>query len=523
MSFECARNARARMFAQQSGQAFKRGNRKLYEYRHNMNDPTNRPQKEADASSQPASTSAKDVSFQSFDKKPWEQADWSSLVTSISQHNVIPVIGPELLTIEVSGQQVPLYQHVADCLAERLGLPRPPVAVEALHELVRHYKHQGSPPSSLLPELCDVMAAIKAPPSPALQHLAEIRGFKLFVSTTPDRLLEDAINSVRFRGQNIVTSLEYSLNSRADLPQTVDELSDLANISPPLVFHLFGMLSPLTNSCALTEEDLLEFFYDFRKHETKMEKLLNVVRNRQLLFLGTTWPDWYNRFFLRNAHSPRLTQKEQIDYLVGDCFAGEQAFVSFLQDFTRTNTTRVLAVDPAVFVSALRDHWLERFKPDPLEPIPLPENMGHNSLFISYAHEDAEEVERLRVGLEEAELDVWFDRKQLTTGADWQQKIETNLKTCLYFLPVVSKNTEAAVFNRYFREEWKQAVEIARRSHRSFEFILPIKLDSGPHEKVPERFGDKNWTLLPGGQVTPEFVDHIKALVSKRIVERHDR
>lgn len=487
-----------------------------------MSDQTNRPQIEAGASSQPASGETNAVSFRALDSKPWGKADWNELVTCIYQHTVIPVIGPELLTIEVSGRQIPLYQHVADRLAERLGLPSPPSVVGALHELVCHYQHHGSSPASLLPELCDVMADIKVPPPLPLRRLAEIVGFTVFVSTTPDRLLEEAIDNVRFRGLKRTTSLEYSPNSRVDLPQTNDELKDLANISPPLVFHQFGMLSPIPGSCALTEEDLLEFFYDFQKHDTKVEKLLAVLRGRRLLFLGTTWPDWFNRFFLRNAHSERFTKKDQIDYLVGDRFASERTFVSFLKDFTSANTTRVLPVDAAAFVSALRDQWVERYPRKLEEAIPLPEKIGQDSLFISYAREDLQEVERLRAGIEEAGLEVWFDQEQLTAGVDWKLKIAANLKTCLYFLPVVSKNTERAVFDRYFREEWTQAREMARRNARSYKFILPIMLDQGPHKDAEENFGDPNWTTLPGGQVSQVFIDQVKALVAERRAERHD-
>ena len=117
-------------------------------------------------------------------------------------------------------------------------------------------------------------------------------------------------------------------------------------------------------------------------------------------------------------------------------------------------------------------------------------------------------------------MEVWFDKQQLTIGADWQHKITENLRTCLFFIPVISRNTEVAVSDRFFREEWTQAAERARRSADSFEFILPIKLDDGPHQEVPRKFCEKQWTHLPGGRVTPEFIAQIKALVMQRTAER---
>jgi TIR domain/SIR2-like domain len=483
-----------------------------------MNSLTHSPEAEAGTSSLSRGFAAGAVVFQPLDSKPWGKAEWNSLITSISQHNVIPVIGPELLTMDVNGRRVPLYQHVAERLAERLELPVPSAGAAALYEVVCRYKRLGHAPSNLLPDLCEIMVQLKPQPPPALRHLAEIRGFKLFVSTTPDRLLDEAISAVRFRGRNIVTSLEYSLNLAEDLPQTDEELKSLGNLSPPVVFHPFGKFSVTPNSCVLTEEDLLEFFYHFQKAEQRLPKLLAALRDRQLLFLGATWSDWFARFFLRNAHRDRFTKKDQMDYVVGDCVAAEETLISFLQDFA--NTTRLPARDPAAFVSALRDRWLERYPPGPPEPIPLPAKIGQSSLFISYAREDAREIEQLRAGLEEAGLEVWFDRQGLTTGADWDQKITENIRTCLFFLPVISQNTEAAVSDRFFREEWTQAAERARRSDESYEFILPIKLDDRPYQKVPRKFCEKNWTLLPGGKVTPEFIAQIKALVEQRTAER---
>ena len=62
-----------------------------------MNDPAHLAETQLGASGQPASVTS-EAAFQSVDSKPWAKAEWNSLITSISQHNVVPVIGPELLT-----------------------------------------------------------------------------------------------------------------------------------------------------------------------------------------------------------------------------------------------------------------------------------------------------------------------------------------------------------------------------------------------------------------------------------------
>jgi hypothetical protein len=125
------------------------------------------------------------------------------------------------------------------------------------------------------------------------------------------------------------------------------------------------------------------------------------------------------------------------------------------------------------------------------------------------------QVERIRAALEAADFDLWFDREQLTLGSDWKQKIYCNLRECLFFLPMISLKTEAADFDRYFREEWAQAGEMVRRSDRSHEFVLPIKLDQGPHVKVPEEFPKKQWALVRTAGTETEFADDMKSLIAQ--------
>lgn len=460
---------------------------------------------------------ATDPALQPLDPEPWGEIEWNDLVMNISQYNVVPVVGPELLTIQVGDQEVPLYQHVAQKLAESYGLQPPTSPATALHEVACQYKRKHrATPANLLSKLCGIMTVLNPKPSPVLRKLAKIRGFNIFISTTPDRILETAISEARFRGVDRIASPQHSLLQTEDLPHSEEELKDLSNLSPPVVYHPFGRLSSLPNSCVLTEEDLLEFFYHFQGAEKQLGKLLEVLRNRQLLFLGATWPDWFARFFLRHARKERFTKKELTDYLVGDRFAGESALVGFLQEFS--SATRLPARDPAKFVDRLYAEWIKVHPPESQkeERVPLRAKIGQRSLFVSYAREDEAAVERLCASMDAAGLEVWFDRKQIMAGDDWADKIRENVEACLFFLPVISSNTEKRVHNCYFREEWRQATAMMRRSGRTDVFVLPVKLDAGPHKDVPLEFGEKHWEILPGGAVTKEFVDHLKTLVEQR-------
>ena len=83
------------------------------------------------------------------------------------------------------------------------------------------------------------------------------------------------------------------------------------------------------------------------------------------------------------------------------------------------------------------------------------------AVFLSYASQDALEVERIAEALRAAGVEVWFDKNELVGGDAWDQKIRRQIKECALFVPIVSANTQARR-EGYFRIEWKLA---AQRTH----------------------------------------------------------
>jgi hypothetical protein len=141
--------------------------------------------------------------------------------------------------------------------------------------------------------------------------------------------------------------------------------------------------------------------------------------------------------------------------------------------------------------------------------------MSPGAVFISYTHEDQAAARRLRDFLEEeAGVDVWLDTRRLEAGDDWGHKIRRNIKSCSYFMPLIS----AAATRRdegYFRREWSLAVERAMDFADSVAFIIPVAIDDTDEDAdgVPERFLKAQWTRLPGGTGNEEFRRRMVALV----------
>ena len=58
----------------------------------------------------------------------------------------------------------------------------------------------------------DIIVELDPAPGDALRDLAAIDDLRLFVSTTPDRLLAKAVNEVRFHGSAETREVSFSLN-----------------------------------------------------------------------------------------------------------------------------------------------------------------------------------------------------------------------------------------------------------------------------------------------------------------------
>ena len=147
--------------------------------------------------------------------------------------------------------------------------------------------------------------------------------------------------------------------------------------------------------------------------------------------------------------------------------------------------------------------------PPPLRP----------SVFLSYASADRAAARELRDTLEATGLDVWIDEEELGGGEAWDTKIRNQIRTCTYFMPVISATTE----NRregYFRREWRLAVERTLDLADDVMFLVPIVID-GTRDvgaRVPEKFFSVQWLRVPGGQATPQLRELARKLATNEAV-----
>jgi len=440
----------------------------------------------------------------------WKDNIWDRLLDSLDERCVIPIVGPDLLHVEIDGTTTLLDQYVARRLALAYELPADDLPAErtlnyVVCQLIRRRKDRNG----ICDDIFQIMKEANFEPSKPLRQLAEISDFNLFVSTTFDSLLEKAINQVRFGGSPGTSSISYSPKRVDDLPSSKEKLTR------PTVYYLMGKLSA-TGNYVISDEDLLEYVCDLQSPARRPERLLDELKKNHLLILGEDYSDWLFRIFLRTAKGGRLSATSDLVEIMADRKThGDSSLVSFLVHFS--SHTRVFRAGGAVeFVDELWKRWRERHpqSPAPAENLPRRDLPG-NAIFISYARDDLPAVQELKAGLEAAGLTVWFDQESLKPGDNFNPRIEQYISTgCSCFVAVISQNTERRL-EGFFRREWNLALERDRGIHFERKFILPVVVDdTDSPSAVPPRFAQLNYTWLRGGKVTPVFVQELAKIVS---------
>ena len=150
------------------------------------------------------------------------EASWKRLIDKIRENNVVPIVGPRLL---VGPDGTSLQARVAERVLEACGEPlgdRPLPAFREVNEVVSRLRAR---PDINLQDLYDIVNdAIReltaTPPSATpepIRQLAEIGGFRLFVTLTPDDLLARSLRQ-HYEVTEIVHAPNLPSSEMKDLP-----------------------------------------------------------------------------------------------------------------------------------------------------------------------------------------------------------------------------------------------------------------------------------------------------------------
>jgi hypothetical protein len=444
---------------------------------------------------------------------------WDDLLDYIQDRTVVPVIGPELVTVREADADVPLYRWVARRLAADLELPAAELPERfGLNDVVSLHLRRRGGREELYPRIHRMLRNAALQPPEPLRALAGIGGLDLYVSLTFDTLLADAIGAAGAGGGPGAQQIAYS-------PSTIRDLATpRAESRQPVVFQLLGRASA-SPDYAICDEDLLEFLHAMQDKQRQPKTLFDELRGSHLLILGCNFGDWLARFFLRITRSLELSQKRRRwDLLVGDRMAHDARLAQFLASFS--SDARVIPWTAPQFVTELAARWQAAHPAAPGAVAAAPAagagagatsgSLPTGAIFVSYASEDRAAAATLAAGLRAAGLEVWLDKDALRLADDWARSIRRGMERCSLFLPVISRQSVSEENRRrYFWREWNEADDFARGMAPDEPFIVPVVIDDTRLDRapLPDSFHRAQGKSLPDGNVTPDLAERLKELV----------
>jgi hypothetical protein len=237
---------------------------------------------------------------------------WEDLLDFVEERRVVPIVGPELLEVATEGGPRLLYDWIAERLAAKLAidtsqLPRP----LTLNDVVCWYLASHGRREEAYTRVRGIMRDAAFAPPAALRKLAQITDFDLYVTTTFDPLLEQALNQERFGGAQSTEVVAYAPNRVADLPAERDRLQR------PVVYHLLGRVSA-SPTYVISDEDTLEFLCALQSEHLAPERLFHELEHNHLLFIGSSFTNWLARWFLRLAKRHRLSDPRDVGEVLAD-------------------------------------------------------------------------------------------------------------------------------------------------------------------------------------------------------------
>ena len=431
--------------------------------------------------------------------------DWDELLLYVRNKQVIPVVGPELVTVEDKGGQVPLTRWLAPRLAEHLKLERPATPV-SLNDVACTFLLGGGARQKVYTGIRLLLQNTRFDPAPALLQIAQITDFDLFISTTFDGLLSLAMEKARPGFTRSRDVLVYDTKPATPFPDP---------LPGSLVYHILGNLSTFPD-LVVWEEDYMEYLCALvaQNGDKALEGLFRQLRNRHLLLLGAPFGDWIVRFFIRAARGQRLSDPREHgtgEYLADQTVNVGEPTVFFFNNLAKA--TRVIQGDPTAFVAELFARWeksrdVSGSTQDFL--VRLSTEMPKGAVFISYSRSDSETATRLGMRLAAANIPVWLDKERLHAGANYERNLEHAVRdSCSFFISLISANTEADV-TRYVHKERAWA---ASRFQDGFVFYLPVVIDNTRSVDVklePACFTKIHRERFPGGAPTEEFIQRLR-------------
>ena len=419
--------------------------------------------------------------------------DWNELIGAISEGNLIPVIGNEVYKFRAGDNLISIDDYLSGKILQEHNVTDQSdlTLAEAINYLA---KEKQIPIRSINKRLKEIVDDINFE-FPLLSDFLEINQLYFYLNTTVyTNILENKITEIR--KQRVISS-NFSIRSKFSDCENIEQLQE------PFVFNVFGSFK--SADPALSEEEMLEFTASFKERmNDNARTILDALKNKSLLFLGCTHPDWLIRFFLRILSNERmndwLNRRSQI-IVVNDQSTDREKQYNFLNNYNAVtydgNTNE--------FVQELISKWRQ------VNPVKQKPKM----IFLSYTQKDVTAVEKLKLALGGIHNVIcWYDKDKLFSGDNFELTIIDNIRKADLFIPLLSENSLTQQ-DKYVLEEWSKADAVNKFREldgRKDRYLMPIVIDNADlnHSIVKRYYPQLSIEKVPEGNPNADFIDRLK-------------
>jgi TIR domain-containing protein/SIR2-like protein len=318
------------------------------------------------------------------------------------------------------------------------------------------------------------------------RNLVKISGFETFVTVNIDNFLERAFAA---EGKHVNKSFNFSIPIQAIDPNTQKD---------PAIASIFNLMGNIEGyNFALTDEQSLEYVYMLQNGSDAMAKeLFKSIYQKNILFVGSSFPDWFMRFFIRIISGERFKYSVKEKYVACDSTLQDRELLTFLEN----NATKVIPISNCeeglngnkVYKSSIE--FIDEVYAQ-CDKTGLPkrnEKRYKEIIFISYSRDDKSLAERLRNEFERNGLHVFFDEDSLQTGDRYNQVIRKYIKDCDYFVALISENAIKDKTRYVYEKEWRSAIVL--NNYKDQSYIRPFIIDKTAHTdaRIPEEIRTLN-------------------------------
>ncbi|HEY1303302.1 MAG TPA: toll/interleukin-1 receptor domain-containing protein [Vicinamibacterales bacterium] len=297
--------------------------------------------------------------------------------------------------------------------------------------------------------------------------------FRLVILATADRMMANAFRAVG----KTVQEADYNYRQRL----ASDVALSLPTSTKPIVYSLFGRHDH-PESMVLTDKNLIDYLVTITKGSPPLPDAVRFMLgapSTSFLFVGFGFTSWWLRLLLRVLditgvdRQPSLALEDRSTFDMSDT-KENQAFFKSAGIYIQAGDWNALARE-------LATRYREESVSETLSSQPLPPIVGTTQrrplVFLSYASDDADTVNRLRKGLEERGVAVWQDSTNLRAGQNWKNKIEEYIRRVDYFVFVQTENMDRRDDRRddgVYNHELKLAIDRAQYKRDDVVFIVHV-------------------------------------------------